>query len=326
MIVPDFWAEARLQERVGKKQITIRRFGWSNLSQSDAQQMAESRAAEDMRRVLSGHKLERREPKLAYNGAVGVPIREEVISRHEEEVISRNSYGARCLNSPRVLFADIDFQGIKSTGLILGVFFILVIVAMFSGLFRQNGFAIIGFVIIVFIVASFASTVLIKLASRFRERPETLARKKIDTFLKENTDWNIRLYKTPAGLRLLATHRLFDADSADARKLFSAIDADPVYIRMCFNQKCFRARLTAKPWRIGISSHMRPRPGVWPVNPERMQERKNWIDAYEQRAASYAACHFIGNLGSGVIHKDVENIIKLHDEQCRALELDVPIA
>ena len=36
-------------------------------------------------------KLERREPKVAYNGALGVPIREEVLSRHNNAVITRNS-------------------------------------------------------------------------------------------------------------------------------------------------------------------------------------------------------------------------------------------
>jgi hypothetical protein len=28
MIVPQFWAEERIQYRSGKKQITVRRFGW----------------------------------------------------------------------------------------------------------------------------------------------------------------------------------------------------------------------------------------------------------------------------------------------------------
>ena len=36
MIVPQFWAEARLQHRAHRKQVTVRRFGWSDLSQEDA--------------------------------------------------------------------------------------------------------------------------------------------------------------------------------------------------------------------------------------------------------------------------------------------------
>ena len=44
-----------------------------------------------------------REPRMPYNGAAGVPIREEIVGRHGETVITRNSYGARCLNMPNVL-------------------------------------------------------------------------------------------------------------------------------------------------------------------------------------------------------------------------------
>jgi hypothetical protein len=40
---------------------------------------------------------------MPYNGAAGVPIREEIVGRHGETVITRNSYGARCLNMPNVL-------------------------------------------------------------------------------------------------------------------------------------------------------------------------------------------------------------------------------
>ena len=101
MIIPNFWAETRKQHRDAKRQVTIRRFGWSDVSEEEARSMAEARAAEALHKVLAGEKLGRREPKVAYNGASGVPIREEVLARHGEEVITRNSYGAHCLNSPR---------------------------------------------------------------------------------------------------------------------------------------------------------------------------------------------------------------------------------
>lgn len=109
MIVPDHWAEARRVLRTIGGQVTVRRFGWSESSHLDAQSMAEIRAEEASQRILSGEKLSKREPKVPYNGADGVPIREEVLARHGEEVITRNGYGAHCLNPPRVLFADIDF-------------------------------------------------------------------------------------------------------------------------------------------------------------------------------------------------------------------------
>jgi hypothetical protein len=51
--------------------------------------------------------LPRREVRSNY-GVEGVPIREQIVQRDGDVIITRNSYGALCLNSPDVLFADID--------------------------------------------------------------------------------------------------------------------------------------------------------------------------------------------------------------------------
>ena len=87
MIVPDHWAEARCQQRAPGKQITPRRFGWSVSSAEDAQRIAEERAAGALGRILVGQRLTKTERKQAYNGADGIPIREEVLARHGEDVI-----------------------------------------------------------------------------------------------------------------------------------------------------------------------------------------------------------------------------------------------
>src|SRR6185436_19883341 len=100
MIVPRYWAEGRLQHREGKRQITISRFDWSDESEAAAQTLADERARLAMQRAIAGETLVRREPKIPYNGAEGLPIREEILSRHGDVVITRNSYGARCLNTP----------------------------------------------------------------------------------------------------------------------------------------------------------------------------------------------------------------------------------
>ena len=51
MIVPKFWAEGRIRERVQGRQVTVRRFGWSDASQADAQAMAEMLLAEIRKNV-----------------------------------------------------------------------------------------------------------------------------------------------------------------------------------------------------------------------------------------------------------------------------------
>src|SRR5262245_53517196 len=109
MIVPQYWAEARLQHRDRLRPATVRRFGWSDDSQVEAQANADARAQAALARLVAGETIPKREPKIPYNGAAGVPIREEIVSRHGDTIITRNSYGARCLNTPNVLFADIDF-------------------------------------------------------------------------------------------------------------------------------------------------------------------------------------------------------------------------
>jgi hypothetical protein len=326
MIVPDYWAEARKQHRSSDVQVTVRRYGWSTVSEADALAMAETRADEALRRILSGEKLNKREPKVAYNGASGVPIREEVLARHGEEVITRNAYGARCLNTPNALFADIDFAPPNSAKPALVAFAILAVISAMVGVSMKSWSVTLGMLAASLIAAGLLSALVRRLTVAARGGPEQIARRRLDDFLSRNPTWNLRLYRTPAGYRVLATHQPFEATETEVQSFFSAVSADPVYVRMCINQRCFRARLTAKPWRIGISAHMRPRPGVWPVRAERMALRSEWIAGYEARAAPFAACRFVGSIGSGVVHESLKAVIELHDHESKAHVADATLA
>ncbi len=108
--------------------------------------------------------------------------------------------------------------------------------------------------------------------------------------------------------------RRFDPREPLVAEFFRALGTDPLYVRMCLKQNCFRARLSAKPWRIGIESHLKPRPGVWPIAPERMPQRTRWIEHYDQLAAGYAACRLVEDLGSGKVDPDVRWLQQLHDD------------
>ena len=162
MIVPQFWAEGRAQHRQNNKQTTVRRFGWSDSSAAEAQSSADARAQEALQRILSGEKLLRREPKIPYNGAQGVPIREEIIDRHGETVITRNSYGARCLNTPNVLFADIDFDRSTPKRYVFATIGVLLTLAIATGALMHS--AHIGFTLGMF--ALFFSSLIVKSAMR----------------------------------------------------------------------------------------------------------------------------------------------------------------
>jgi hypothetical protein len=322
MIVPEFWAEGRVVDRVGGQQVTVRRFGWSDTSQQDAQRMADARAAEALERIARGELLPRREPKRAYNGAEGVPIREEVVSRHGETVITRNSYGALCLNTPNVLFADIDFDEGSWAVTLSQVVLWMAGLGLAIGMYRAGSWP----AAIAIVVGTLAAAKLLGWLFAFlRRNPEERARQRIQRFLSRHPDWHVRLYRTPAGLRLLAVHQAFDPHDPIVAECFRRLQVDPIYVRMCLRQRCFRARVSPKPWRIGIEQHLRPRPGVWPVNPERLPERRRWIEAYERVAVAYASCKFLEALGSGRHCAEALAVQRLHDELCQA-DRALPIA
>ncbi len=318
MIVPQFWAESRAQIREGKKSVTIRRFGWSDTSEDEAQAQADARAQEALQRVLSGEKIERREPKIPYNGADGLPIREEIVARFGDTIITRNSYGARCLNTPDVLFADVDLapptQPVLSCLIALVLLILLVVVAWSH---RSFGPAIF-WTGLTFLIGAIVSRVILAVRRKLQDSPFVAARKRIARFLATHPDWTLRIYQTPAGLRVAATHRTFSPTEPAVAEFFRAIGTDPVYVRMCTNQQCFRARLTAKPWRIGIPDHLRPRPGVWPVSPERLPQRMAWLAKYDAAANAFAACTFLETLGSGTAHPKAQAVLELHDQLSRA--------
>jgi hypothetical protein len=326
MIVPQFWAEGRIQERIAGKQITVRRHGWSDESPLAAQAHADQRTREAFERIAQGETLERREPKRAYNGAAGVPIREEIVERQGDTVVTRNTYGARCLNTPDVLFVDIDFEEPLRGSLFLFAFMPALIAGVVGGWAARTW---LGGLIAFFVVFAVAWVV-----GQRKKRgdpsgnpiPEKQAAERIGRFMHQHPEWHLRVYRTPAGYRLLAMHDVFNPADVGVADCFHALGVDKVYARMCRNQNCFRARLSAKPWRIGIDEHVRPRRGVWPVSPDRLAERDAWIARYEKAADGHAACQYLESVGKlENVHPSAKAVQELHDERSRALS-GLPIA
>lgn len=325
MIVPKYWAEGSAQHRVKGRQTTARRFGWSHVSQEEAQVNADSRATDALRRILVGEKLEKREPKVAYNGAEGVPIREEIVAEHGNTIITRNSYGSLCLNTPNVLFADVDFASPSTAQAGCGLMLLLLVPSAWQA-WNEGSFKVfVGLLFLSAIVGQLLAWAGQKLYLLLHGGPQTLASRRLATFARSHADWRIRLYRTPAGLRALVMHRTFAPTDSDVTAFFSALGTDPLYVRMCQRQRCFRARVSPKPWRIGIASHLKPRPGIWPVRPERLRERSEWLKAYDEKAAAFASCRFEKELGDGGVNPEAQSVQRLHDQFSRA-ESELPIA
>lgn len=326
MIIPKYWAEARVQHRDRQRQVTIRRFGWSDDSPEAARTRAEARAREAIERILSGEDLPRREPRVLYNGAEGVPIREEIIDHRGEAIVTRNGYGALCLNTPNVLFADLDFPEGPSKNLLRGVLAVLLLGAIAVGA-ATGRLWLVGVIqaIAAVLVTPMLATFLHQMAITLRGGRENAVRARVARFLRSRPDWSVRLYRTPGGFRLLAMHRLFAPDEPDLAETFQAMGADPIYATMCLRQQCFRARLSAKPWRIGIHDHIQPDRGGWPFAQGWEAPRAAWVAHYEKIAKDYAACRYTETLGTGITHPEVQRLQTWHDDLCRA-QSGLPIA
>ena len=212
------------------------------------------------------------------------PFREQILQEIKTDagetaaVVTRNSYGCRVLNTARVMFVDIDLPESKPSG---------------------------GFLKRLFGKPDLASS----------SNPQIEAMTRIENWTQSNSEWGWRIYRTRAGLRLLATQALVEADSAAAEAVFEALGADPLYRKLCKAQKCFRARLTPKPWRCGIQS----KPERWPWLDAQQEKRfQKWEAQYLSSSANWATCEFIRQIGNPAVHGDIQSILKLHDEPTRA--------
>lgn len=326
MIVPEYWAEAVERNRHNGRSLTVRRYGWSDESAEAAQQHAQARAREALDAIQSGAKLSRREVRSNY-GIEGVPIREQIVARHNDVVITRNSYGALCLNTPDVLFADVDLEA-RPSGFALpfALTAAVAIVGFAGGYMAWHWLAGLLLAMVGVVAVNMWSLRRKQLAFDRGGGAESRAMARVEAFVVMHPDWHLRLYRTPAGLRVLAMHRTFQPHEDDAAMLFKALQADHLYSVMCKVQHCFRARLTAKPWRIGIAKRIRPPVAAWSAEQAALPERLAWIADYERQSDGYAACRFLSALGD-VTRTDpkAEVVCALHDDMARA-DSELPLA
>ncbi|MFV5264902.1 hypothetical protein ACMUMS_15265 [Acinetobacter courvalinii] len=315
MLIPRYWAEAKVKTRIAGRQYTLKRFGWSDQSLATAQVHAEQRIAQAIEKIKAGENTHRMDHKSSYNGAEGLPIREEIIAQHDDVVITRNAYGALCLNTPDVLFADIDFAESARLSVHVATFFLLLLVSIAAAAYFMSWLIlVIGLMMSFLLIRVFAKS-LSRLQQRFTTTPEQRSLASIRNFSQQHPDWHLRVYRTPKGHRILAMHRTFDANGKEAELLFQSIKADPHYVRMCKNQHCFRARISPKPWRIGMQ---RLGFGVWPVDQQHVASRNNWIHDYQQRAEPYASCRFVEQFGSQMVNAKAKRVQLLHDQYCKS--------
>jgi hypothetical protein len=91
------------------------------------------------------------------------------------------------------------------------------------------------------------------------------------------------VYRTHSGCRVICTSVCVPWDEWGwaAERFMRFLGGDPQYIQLCGVQKCYRARLTPKPWRCSGDSHV---------------------------------CSWQGTVGNKVTHPELEEQLHLHDE------------
>jgi len=142
---------------------------------------------------------------------------------------------------------------------------------------------------------------------------EALSLEKAESWVKDHSGWALRVYRTRAGLRYLVTHALFDPLSNEAASIMEAFDADPLYRRLCRVQESFRARLTPKPWRVGMASLTVSYPY------EGMEDLlESWLKEYDASCRGSATCAFIKEIGPTPTQAEITQVIALHDEITRS--------
>jgi hypothetical protein len=319
MLIPYYWAESRIQSKSQGKQVTVKRWGWSDISQEDAQAHAEKRTAEALERIRNGETLRRRDKLEVYGTEDGMPIREEVVTRHGNIAITRNSYGALCLNTPNVFFADVDaaWEGELNVPL-RGCLFILLGSIVLGIWLKSVPIGLVCFSVILWLTFLITGWI-----NRLR-RPAGEAKAKADNlaairhFSATHPQWHLRVYETPAGYRIMAMHDVFDPQGPVAKDALEALNSDKRFARMCALQSCFRARVSPKFWRIGYKPKEALPKSKWPYPPEQVQRRRAWVAGYEQLAPHFASCRFLERLGSHEVHPEAQMVRALHDELCQS--------
>jgi hypothetical protein len=147
------------------------------------------------------------------------------------------------------------------------------------------------------------------------EREDTTTYEAIRARFEAQRGLGARIYRTHSGHRALVTNATFDPTAESTLDLLRTLGSDPLYTTLCSVQGCFRARLTAKPWRLGLNgpqTHYFP----WDDDPARKDRFDAWDRTYETRRQGLAVCRLLGTVGETRIDPAAQRIVDLHDRWC----------
>lgn len=279
--------ERELDDNGRKRSFSV--YGGSNISPADARQQGQQQLDRIQSRLAEGGGFG---PYGYADRAVREPILDELQSGDRTAaIITRNAYGAHVLNTPSIMFADIDLPGDQSPVPTIPEW-----VDWFSfipGIRRR------------------IAEVRKMLADRQANRHST-ALERIREIVARHSDLGMRVYRTAAGLRCLVTNQTWDPCGEPTQQLLTGLNSDPLYVRLCHTQRCFRARLTGKPWRMGLGNPPQRICG----GQAQSSELAGWLGQYEQRHPGYSVCRYLETIGRQEVSPLVEPVLAVHDTLC----------
>ena len=293
-----FWTRqpGEATDRSGQR-VRVTSRGWSNESPDAAAVVAREIARKVAERVAAG------EPKARQYGYGDRPLPEPVIQELRDEsgsasaVITRNVYGALVMNARDLMFVDIDREGsaAPAAGPDIVQDVAKELISGLSSLFGKT-----------------------KPAGPPMPVQQPLTADPVVTEIHRVAERNnlaLRIYKTAAGYRALIFNMRFDPASSQSEALLREFGSDALYMRLCKMQESFRARLTPKPWRMGMSQP----PVSFPFEGSNDEARfYEWVAKYTASSAGYATCRFIGGFGAGSIEAGFPALIAYHDQETKA--------
>ena len=396
MLIPKYWAQykqrfdSKTEFNNAKKQATIKRYGWSDVSQVEALNHARARVNEAHQRWLAGEDILRRERREEYNASNGIPIREQIISERTflesnvsnnsaaatQLIVTRNSYGAQVANVDSIAIIDVDnddllhqrypdgydkqgFMALSMTdesqpsSIKIKVWSFVFIFILIASVISWLGLSWLWLLVVMVGVTVYLWQ---QASKRDKRRVQKYAddtasllsfiteliKQRVASYPQES----FRLYETPAGFRIIVTHDTILPSDELIGEWFTYFHADANYVLLCQAQQCFRARLTAKPWRMNEvnDNHLAkdiPAKNFWfdessGIDDQKVQTQKElvarqqWIADYDKYAKSYRACRYVESFSSGGANDQsaqntIDEFVQWHDMVCQ-VDKDLPMA
>lgn len=264
-------------------------WGWSESSHDEARTKARQ-AADRVLQWLLNNQADREPSRYGYDERLP---REEIIKEFADEhgetlgFVSRNQYGSLILNTRDLMFIDVDIPPAPPNG----------VVRFLKGLFGSKQKA---------------------------EQPDPAEDLlgQIREIASRHADSGIRIYRTHSGFRLMLTDEPVLADSPRAQALLREFQADPLYVRMCKHQQCFRARLTPKAWRCRVSNPPVPYPFA---DAHAEATFRAWEKQYSAGVQPFSTCQLLDRIGPDAVHPSFAELVELHDRLCKVTASD-PLA